>query len=276
MPRLWLLALLLGVATSGSAATFSVTTTSDSGPGSLRDAVAQANAAPGADTIDFSITGTITLTSGEIAINDALTLVGPGAGALTIDGNANSRIFSIFATDPTCPTADGTDYLVSISGVRLTNAQRKADGNGGAIFSAHSLALASVAIDNSAASSGGAVFLSLQYAGQTLTITDSQLNNNAAKALAGSAAGAFNDGGAIYVGEKCAETKTTPAIVDIERSIFSGNRAQPTGSFNGDGGAISTRFSGNISITDSRIVDNHVDLPSPASSLWRRRPVRGR
>lgn len=42
-------------AARANAATFSVTTTADSGPGSLRQAIADANAAAGLDTIDFSI-----------------------------------------------------------------------------------------------------------------------------------------------------------------------------------------------------------------------------
>ena len=103
-------------------ATFVVTNNNDSGPGSLRDAIAQANASPGADTITFAVTGTIVLTSGQIQISEALFIVGPGAGNLTIDANANGRIFSIFLTDPACPALDGLDYLVSISGLRLTNA----------------------------------------------------------------------------------------------------------------------------------------------------------
>ena len=54
---------------------------------------------------------------------------------------------------PACPTLDGgPDYLVSISGLRLTNARRNvADSSGGAIFTEHSLALDSMIIDNSIA-----------------------------------------------------------------------------------------------------------------------------
>jgi hypothetical protein len=40
-----------------SAATFTVTTTADSGAGSLRQAILDAEAAPGADTIQFNIPG---------------------------------------------------------------------------------------------------------------------------------------------------------------------------------------------------------------------------
>src|SRR5438477_5225130 len=45
-----------------SAATLTITNTNDSGVGSLRDALAGAS---DGDTINFSVTGTITLTSGQ-------------------------------------------------------------------------------------------------------------------------------------------------------------------------------------------------------------------
>jgi hypothetical protein len=49
------LAGVLVLASAASAATFTVTNTSDSGPGSLRQAILDANASPGLDTIGFSI-----------------------------------------------------------------------------------------------------------------------------------------------------------------------------------------------------------------------------
>ena len=81
-----------GVPSAGAATTLHVTSTADSGAGSLRDVVGGASAG---DTIVFDVTGTITLTSGHISIDDALTITGPGAGALTISGNDNSRVFNI-------------------------------------------------------------------------------------------------------------------------------------------------------------------------------------
>ena len=87
--------------------TFTVTNLLDSGPDSLRAAVAAANANPGADTIDFATTGTIALTSGQLDITDSLTINGPGAGALTVSGNDVSRVFGI-AGDPTVVIADLT------------------------------------------------------------------------------------------------------------------------------------------------------------------------
>ena len=121
--------------------TYTVTNLNDSGPGSLRAAIAQANSHAGPDTVNFQsgLTGTITLTSGQIQISGPLSIVGPGAGFITIDGNGVlnatpwSRIFSIYTVDLACPALDApADYLVSISGLRLVNGRNKnSDGSGG-------------------------------------------------------------------------------------------------------------------------------------------------
>src|SRR5438046_1773173 len=60
-----------------------VTNTLDSGPGSLRAAIL--NATPG-EMINFSVVGTIVLTSGQLTINQNLTIAGPGAGSLIVSG----------------------------------------------------------------------------------------------------------------------------------------------------------------------------------------------
>ena len=82
------------------AATFTVMNTNDSGDGSLRQAIADANAAGGADTIDFdagvfATSQTITLTTGELVINGEVTINGPGADRLTISGNNVSLVFLV-------------------------------------------------------------------------------------------------------------------------------------------------------------------------------------
>src|SRR5262249_55695167 len=75
--------------------TFNVLNPADSGPGSLRQAILDANTQTGADVIDFApgLHGTITLTSGELDITDDLTINGPGANVLTVSGGNTYRIF---------------------------------------------------------------------------------------------------------------------------------------------------------------------------------------
>ena len=68
------LALLCATPISVKATTITVTNTNDSGPGSLRQALADAN---DGDTITFAVTGTIQLSSGELLIDNSITISGP-------------------------------------------------------------------------------------------------------------------------------------------------------------------------------------------------------
>ena len=79
--------LLCAMAMQAQAATITVINTNDSGPGSLRQALVDAN---DGDTIDFAVTGTIGLTSGELLVNKVLTISGPGAENLAVNGNARA------------------------------------------------------------------------------------------------------------------------------------------------------------------------------------------
>src|SRR5438045_1473694 len=107
-----------GVQAAGAATTLHVTSTANSGAGTLRD---QVTAASSGDTIVFDVAGTITLTSGEIAFNKDLTFTGPGASALTVSGNDNSRIFDISGSS-----------AVTISG--LTIAHGSSGSSGGPVI----------------------------------------------------------------------------------------------------------------------------------------------
>src|SRR5262249_35839061 len=93
--------------------TFTVSNLNDAGPGSLRQAVLAANASPGADVIAFSpaVRGTLTLTSGELAVSDDLTISGPGAGRLTVSGNHASRVFDVSAAQASISGRTGADGL---------------------------------------------------------------------------------------------------------------------------------------------------------------------
>jgi hypothetical protein len=79
--RLRLAFLLLLAASSLAAATFTVTNTNDSGAGSLRQAILDANANSGADTIAFNIPGSGVQT---IALSSSLPLAS-ATGGLTVD-----------------------------------------------------------------------------------------------------------------------------------------------------------------------------------------------
>ncbi len=67
-----------------STAAFTVTSSADSGAGTLRDAITQSNATAGANTIDFAIADPITLATALPAITVPVTI--DGAGSVAIDG----------------------------------------------------------------------------------------------------------------------------------------------------------------------------------------------
>src|SRR6478752_4219865 len=75
--------LLCAVVIPTHAATITVTNTNDNGPGSLRQALAVAH---DGDRITFAVSGTITLTSGQLGVSKSVTISGPGADQLSIVG----------------------------------------------------------------------------------------------------------------------------------------------------------------------------------------------
>jgi len=112
------------VSTLGSgvaqAAEFTVRNNADSGPGSLRQAVSDANAAgSGSHTITIAEgLGTITLTGAQIDITRKMTIVGPATGQ-TIDGDKANRFGRIFGVTET--------VAVTLENLTLTNAETTAD-----------------------------------------------------------------------------------------------------------------------------------------------------
>jgi uncharacterized repeat protein (TIGR01451 family) len=175
----------LVVAPAAQATDYTVTTKADGAPpgpaGSLRKAISDANADPGADRIlfDSSVTGSLLLSqSATLAITDELEIVGPGANELWIDAyylpiNAPS----IFTADP---AVQGTP--VTISG--LTIAYATTTGHGAAIFNQDAALTVEdsflyanrtfAATPSPANVSGGALYDAADYAnGTETTILDS-------------------------------------------------------------------------------------------------------
>jgi len=178
---------------------------------SLREVVF---AAPAGETIDFSVTGTINLTLGEILINKNLTILGPGANLLTIDASGSdptpavnngdgSRIFHV---------DDGGSGLIDviISGLTLTGGD--SSGRGGAIFSFENLAIGACTLTGNAAVDGGAIAIgegNVSVAGET-TITQCTISGNTATDSGGGISSFTRD-------------------ITIENSTISGNTAAFSG-----------------------------------------------
>ncbi|MFN7930652.1 MAG: hypothetical protein U0Y68_22565 [Blastocatellia bacterium] len=77
-----------------------VTSSGDSGAGTLRDTIA---AAAAGDTIVFSGVATVPLTSGELAISENLTIAGDSGVMASAMGAASSALFSLTYTTPFLP-----------------------------------------------------------------------------------------------------------------------------------------------------------------------------
>jgi hypothetical protein len=188
-------AFLLGWTASARAAT--VTSASDSGPGSLRAVIA---AAGNGDTVDFdaSLEGqTITLTSGAINVDENLTIDGPGASQLMLDAGHASQILTVTAGN------------LSISGLTLANGA--APENGGAIaqtgsgslnvsgcaFTGNTAGGAGDDEDFSNQGHGGAIYVS-EFSGPT-SVSDSVFSGNTAGGPGGTGfQSGLGSGGAIW------------------------------------------------------------------------------
>ncbi|MBJ3777841.1 hypothetical protein [Acuticoccus mangrovi] len=205
---------------------------------SLREAIALANAATGADTIRFAdgvAGGTVTLTLGEIAVTDTLTLDGADAtgGRTTVDGNGDA-IFEVSGADLAITTMELTGAVgraVDMTGGHLTITDSRFSDNAGdsgaAIRLRNGEALiveSSEFVGNTSEGNGGAIYVDADEA----TIRNSTFVENSA-----------TSGGGIY-----APTGT----VLIEGSTFEENAASNTGGGVSFGGAYRNI---ELSITDS-------------------------
>jgi hypothetical protein len=101
--RFGLAAVLFAASALTSATTYTVTSTADSGPGSLRQAITDANTNPGADTIAFGIVGSGVHTIQPLSALPAIT------GSVTIDGYTQPG-----ASANTNPAGQGLNTVLGI------------------------------------------------------------------------------------------------------------------------------------------------------------------
>jgi hypothetical protein len=206
-----------------------VSNNNDTGPGSLRQAIVDNNAAAGGNNILFSniVTGTITLTSGQLVISKNLTIVGPGANVLAVSGNYASRVFHVTSNAVT----------VNISGLTITNGAVSGSfpGNmGGGIWNDHStlnLSNCVVSGNNGGVGSGGGIFNdgSVSSKSAILRITDCTISGNSCT----------NGGGGIYnFGDQGI------AELVVSGSTISGNTVSSSSSIGSDDHAADRRVAG--------------------------------
>jgi hypothetical protein len=259
-----------------------VTNTNDSGPGSLRQAVA--NACPGSTiAFDLSLVGrTIVLGNGELVIDKNLTILGHGADLLAISGAGKNRVIEIAANATVTirgvairdgrsangpaqtgglpfpgPGEDGGGILnrgqLTLEACRLTANRTGAGGNDTTLYA-----------DGGNGGRGGAVF----NAGK-LVLRECEVLGNATGAgggggaLAGSG-GNGGAGGGIY--------NDTSATLVIEACVVSTNRTGGGGGGGGggnggDGGGLFTAGTNRVTASGSSLVGNATGDGASGASL---------
>ena len=241
-------ALALTLSTTASAATITVNSLADTGATGicvLRDAITSANtmtatngcaAGTGNDTIQFSLTGTISLASTLPQVTASiLTIKGPASPGITLDGGGQVQVMTV---------ASGATLNLNDLTIADAGAQVSVVGGG---------------IDNSG----------------TLTVTNStffgnKIGNCTSGSVCGGAGGAIYNGGRSTIRNSTFSGNSAGAGLDnigyggaienegsmtVNRSTFSGNSVDGGGSGGAiSNGAISTR--GTLTVTDSTFSGN--------------------
>jgi hypothetical protein len=258
------MATMLSMTGSAWAVTFTVTNTNDSGAGSLRQAILDANASPGADTIDVTATGTINLQSPLPPLSTDMTITAPGADELTVRRDSGGE-YGIFVIP--------SGATVSISGLTISNGYALWTGapslpGGGGVYNLGTLSLTDSTISgNQTNNFGGGILNSWQDASHygvaelhnvtvtdnssaflgagvmndgEMTITNTTVSNNGPFSYAG---GVYNDGTLTMTG-----------------TTVSANKG------GAQGGGVLNDYQGIATITNSTISGNAVGSPSPGGT----------
>ena len=182
----------------------------------LREAINAANANPGADTIIFSVSGTIVLTATLPAVDDTVTMDGAGH-AITIRGNNAVRVMTVNA---------GKE--LNLQSITIADGAGPDCGGhtcGGGIYNDGALNVTGSTFLSNSVSYGGGI-----YNSGALSVTGSAFLSNTAISYGG---GIYNNGG----------------TVTVISSTFSGNSAP-------FGGGINNPYSSTLTVTNSTFTGN--------------------
>lgn len=206
-----------------AAATFTVTNTNDSGAGSLRQAIDDAN---DGDIINFDLAPypkTITVSTTLLTF-DSITINGPGSDKLMVRMTGADSVFKLNG---------GVDSIdVTIKGLRISGGNAT---SGGGIYSVYThLLLDGCLVCENRASGGGGV--AIYGDGSELTAVDTEISGNTAYGANGGGINFFGDG-----------------ALSLERVVVTDNFCEFYG------GGVYMASPGTVTIKDSFITENNAD-----------------
>jgi hypothetical protein len=198
------------------------------------------------DTIDFAVTGTIGLTSGELVIDRNITINGPGSNSLTVRPlqQASFRVFNVMPS-----------HSITIQGLTISFGYAQFAQGGGIYVDEHVTAtIADCTLTNNYTGDiGGAIFIDGYGGGAMLTVLNSTITGNTA--------GTMNNGGS------GAGIESSADVLTIINSTISNNTAWiDNNHFGGSGGGIDSGGA-TLEISDTTISGNQAGTTGGGLSL---------
>ena len=245
--------------------------TTGDGQVTLREAIQAANtdsavdgstAGSGADTIVFAPgltsggAATITLGESHLTISSDLTITGPGADLLIIDGHDATGIFYFDNTVEENSNGE-LSGIVKLSGMTLTRGAGftgVSAGLGGAVTNFADATLTDMIISNSTGPDGGGIFNQGDMALVNCLVTGN-------KETSSGGGGIYNDGDMTIDRTTVSENQTVgdgggiqnTGTLTITNSTISNNSADGD---DGEGGGISNYFEGEVTVKNSTVSGN--------------------
>ena len=262
---------------SSSNLVFTVNSTNDVEDGvpgiahcSLREAINAANANPTTNTtmitfatnvpgISTGVTGTITLTNGQLAISKSVSINGPGMTNLTVSGNNSNRVFIVDIVS------------AAISGLTVANGYVDHD-DGGGIWSYGYLTITSCTFSNNRAYYYGSAIYNKNALNLNNCLVCSNANSQGYGAL-------WNDGGLLMLESSAVIKNPTTGIesgsrgtVNLANCTISGNAAGiGCGTFDSiyiNSCTIISNSASDIDFKGTNHIRNSIIGRGPAGSSW--------
>ena len=225
-----------------------VTNTNNSGDGSLRQAISNANAFAGDDTITFNVNNATILLSSEINLTSNMTIDGSG-NSITLSGGNTTRIFNLTGS-PTVALID----LTFTSG-------HPSSGNGGAILASatSTLNVTDSTFTSNIAAQGGGI-----YTTGSLTVTGSSFSGNNATGATGSAICAHTGAPSPTITDSTFTNNASGAYA-VWFNLVTGTASISNSVFSGNGGGFGG--SGTINFTNNTFTNNNSSVGGGALYL---------